>query len=392
MSLVAPAAVGNIGTNSRYLQQAGASPAVAIASVGATQIFVFASYLILVIVFGVITGQQQGPDLIPNTTVLLVAAGTVGVAALLLAVPATRRAIASRVRPMLSTTWPRLLESARQPRRIAMGIGGALLLNLSYAAALYAAVYAYGGDLAYATVGFVYLAAGAVGSAAPTPGGIGAVEAALAAGLDRGRPRRQHRGPGRAALPRRHLLDSDVSRLAELHATCNARAPSNPRKCEWRHSVTESLGAAGSRRLPRTWRSPADCARSTQNSLPSGSAITTHDSSPFCPISTREAPSDSSRATSASRSSGRRSRCRRFLTCLASGTRRKSRSGIRAVVTRRGDGDLVLVGEDHLPPQRLRPEVGQQLRVGAVDGEAVDPQRHRSIMRAATRRRIAAGQ
>ncbi len=50
VSLVAPAAVGNIGTNSRYLQQAGASPAVAIASVGATQLFVFASYIILVIV------------------------------------------------------------------------------------------------------------------------------------------------------------------------------------------------------------------------------------------------------------------------------------------------------------------------------------------------------
>ncbi len=183
VSLVAPAAVGNIGTNSRYLQQAGASPAVAIASVGATQLFVFTSYIILVIVFGVISGKQQGPDLIPNTTVLLVAAGTIGVAALLLAVPATRRAISSRVKPLLSTTWPRLLESARQPRRIAMGIGGALLLNLSYSAALYAAVYAYGGDLAYATVGFVYLAAGAVGSAAPTPGGIGAVELALASGL-----------------------------------------------------------------------------------------------------------------------------------------------------------------------------------------------------------------
>ena len=64
-----------------------------------------------------------------------------------------------------------------------MGISGALMLNLSYAAALFAAVEAYGGNLAYATVGFVYLAAGAVGSAAPTPGGIGAVEAALAAGL-----------------------------------------------------------------------------------------------------------------------------------------------------------------------------------------------------------------
>ncbi len=183
VSLVAPAAVGNIGTNSRYLQQAGASPAVAIASVGATQLFVFSSYIILVIFFGVITGQQQGPNLLPDTTVLLVVAGTIGVAALLLAVPATRRAISSRVMPLLSTTWPRLLESARQPRRIAMGVGGALMLNLSYAAALYAAVYAYGGDLAFATVGFVYLAAGAVGSAAPTPGGIGAVEAALATGL-----------------------------------------------------------------------------------------------------------------------------------------------------------------------------------------------------------------
>ena len=128
--------------------------------------------------------SRQGPDLIPDTTVLLVVAGTVGVAALLLGHPGDADgAIGSRVRPMLSTTWPRLLESARQPRRIAMGIGGALLLNLAYAAALYAAVVAYGGDLAYATVGFVYLAAGAVGSAAPTPGGIGAVEAALAAGL-----------------------------------------------------------------------------------------------------------------------------------------------------------------------------------------------------------------
>ncbi len=181
--LVAPAAVGNIGTNSRYLQQAGARPAIALASVGASQLFVFASYAILVVVFGFITGQQEGPDLIPNTTVLLVVAGTVAFAAIILAFPATRRQIRSRIGPTFSQTWPRLLETARQPRRVAMGIGGALLLNLAYAAALFAAVEAYGGNLAYATVGFVYLAAGAVGSAAPTPGGIGAVEAALAAGL-----------------------------------------------------------------------------------------------------------------------------------------------------------------------------------------------------------------
>ncbi|HEX5016352.1 MAG TPA: lysylphosphatidylglycerol synthase transmembrane domain-containing protein [Actinomycetes bacterium] len=183
VSLIAPAAVGQIGTNSRYLQQAGARPALAVASVGASQLFVFASYAILVVLFGFITGRQEGPDLLPDTTVLLVVAGTVAVAAALLAIPATRRQISSRLGPTLSTTWPRLLETVRQPRRVAMGIGGAVLLNLAYAAALFAAVAAYGGNLAFATVGFVYLAAGAVGSAAPTPGGIGAVEAALAFGL-----------------------------------------------------------------------------------------------------------------------------------------------------------------------------------------------------------------
>jgi uncharacterized protein (TIRG00374 family) len=71
----------------------------------------------------------------------------------------------------------------REPRRIALGLAGALVLNLAYVSALYAAVQAYGGSLPFAAVGFVYLAAGAIGSAAPTPGGIGAIEAALAAGL-----------------------------------------------------------------------------------------------------------------------------------------------------------------------------------------------------------------
>jgi uncharacterized protein (TIRG00374 family) len=87
------------------------------------------------------------------------------------------------MRPTFANTWPRLLETARNPKRIAMCTASSVALNLAYAAALFAAVEAYGGSLAYATVGFVYLAAGAVGSAAPTPGGIGAVEAALAAGL-----------------------------------------------------------------------------------------------------------------------------------------------------------------------------------------------------------------
>lgn len=183
VSLVAPAAVGNVGTNTRYIQQAGAAPSLALASVGTAQAFVFVSYIVLVFVFGFFTSANGGPDIVPGHTVLFVLAAVAVVGGLTFAIPYTRRVIFARVRPMLSRTLPRLLEMLREPRRIALGLGGAVLLNLAYAAALTASVHAYGGQLAYATVGFVYLAAGAIGSAAPTPGGIGAVEAALAAGL-----------------------------------------------------------------------------------------------------------------------------------------------------------------------------------------------------------------
>ena len=44
-------------------------------------------------------------------------------------------------------------------------------------------VRAFGGSLSFAAVAVVYLTGSAIGSAVPTPGGIGAVEAALSAGL-----------------------------------------------------------------------------------------------------------------------------------------------------------------------------------------------------------------
>jgi hypothetical protein len=62
------------------------------------------------------------------------------------------------------------------------------------------------------------------------------------------------------------------------------------------------MGVADHRRVMRD-HPAAVCSgvsgRSTQNSLPSGSVITTHLASAPCPTSARRAPSPSSRATSA---------------------------------------------------------------------------------------------
>src|SRR6202042_2880967 len=85
--------------------------------------------------------------------------------------------------PALGQVIPRLLDVAQQPAKLAEGIGGALLLTSAYLLCLDASVKALGGNVPLVSVAVVYLTGNAIGSVVPTPGGLGAVEAALSAGL-----------------------------------------------------------------------------------------------------------------------------------------------------------------------------------------------------------------
>jgi uncharacterized protein (TIRG00374 family) len=58
-----------------------------------------------------------------------------------------------------------------------------VLLNILYIISFYASLKAFNADVSFFTIAFVYLAGATIGQAAPTPGGIGAVEATLVAGL-----------------------------------------------------------------------------------------------------------------------------------------------------------------------------------------------------------------
>jgi len=104
-------------------------------------------------------------------------------AALVMAVPAPRHWVLQRLLPPLREATPRLLNLLVNPVKLAEGVGGALLLNGCYIAALWFSVYAFGGDVRLPQVAVVYLAGAAIGAAAPTPGGLGAVEIALSTGL-----------------------------------------------------------------------------------------------------------------------------------------------------------------------------------------------------------------
>ncbi|WP_328927520.1 flippase-like domain-containing protein [Streptomyces sp. NBC_00190] len=185
VKLVAPAAVGGVALNTRFLQRAGIRPGLAVASVGASQLFGLASHILLLLSFGYLTGTEKTPEMTPSRTVI---AGLLTVAVLVLvvtAVPFMRKFVATRVRALFAGVVPRMLDVLQRPQKLMTGIGGMLLLTGCFVMCLDASIRAFGGGqaISYASIAVVFLAGNALGSAAPTPGGIGAVETTLTLGL-----------------------------------------------------------------------------------------------------------------------------------------------------------------------------------------------------------------
>ena len=183
VTLVTPAAVGGAALNIRYLQRRKIPAAVAAASVGVAQVVAFVLHLMLLVVLAAIAGTSAKENIQPPEWAWFVLAGLVVVALAVAAIPATRRVLRARVSPMMGQVLPRLLEVAQHPRKLALGIGGTLLLSATYIGCLAACVAAFGRTVPIASIGVVYLTGSAIGSILPTPGGLGGVEAALTAGL-----------------------------------------------------------------------------------------------------------------------------------------------------------------------------------------------------------------
>ncbi|MFB6818106.1 lysylphosphatidylglycerol synthase domain-containing protein [Streptomyces sp. NPDC056347] len=188
VKIVTPAAVGGVALNTRFLQRAGVRPGLAVASVGASQLFGLGCHILLLAAFGYLTGTEKTPSsLTPSRTVI---AGLLTVAVLVLvvtAVPFLRKFVVTRVRSLFAGVVPRMLDVVQRPQKLLTGIGGMLLLTGLFVMCLDASVRAFSGPdvphLSYASIAVVFLAGNALGSAAPTPGGMGAVEGALMLGL-----------------------------------------------------------------------------------------------------------------------------------------------------------------------------------------------------------------
>nr|WP_051468954.1 lysylphosphatidylglycerol synthase transmembrane domain-containing protein [Actinomadura oligospora] len=185
VKLVAPVAVTGVALNTRYLQKSGIRSGPAVASVGASQLLGMVIHILLLVVFGFITGSTQTAtrDLAPSRTIMIVLLMLAIPVAVALAIPRVRRFVTARLRSMFSGVLPRMVDVLQSPRKLATSLGGTLLLTAGFVVCLDASIRAFGGELPWTAVVVVFLTGNALGSAAPTPGGLGAVEGALTLAL-----------------------------------------------------------------------------------------------------------------------------------------------------------------------------------------------------------------
>ena len=180
-----PAGVGGLALSTRFLQKSGLSTVHATAAVAMQQAVQVITHLVLLIIFSAAAGASADlSQFVPSKTVLYLVAGlALGLVGAFLFVPVLREWLQTTVRPRLKEVMGDLAKLAREPQRLSVIVLGCATTTLGNAGALWASVQAFGGGATVIAVTIVTMVGGTLASSAPTPGGVGAVEAALIGGL-----------------------------------------------------------------------------------------------------------------------------------------------------------------------------------------------------------------
>jgi uncharacterized membrane protein YbhN (UPF0104 family) len=151
--------------------------------VAANQVGNVAVSIPLIVVLGLATGSSVAASLEPSPTMLAVIGAIVLFAGLLLLVAPIRARALAIWKEFAQRGLPRLLDVLGSPRKLAEAVGGIALQATALVFCFYACLQAMGANVNVAALAVVQLVGNTVGTAVPTPGGLGAVEAALTAGV-----------------------------------------------------------------------------------------------------------------------------------------------------------------------------------------------------------------
>jgi undecaprenyl-diphosphatase len=182
---ITPGSTGGIAVGIRYLQRSGHDTGAATASVGLNAIGGFAVHLTMMVGFFAWTGTSGiGGFSLPDTNLVLGGIAlvlSVG-GAILVARPLRERLLRPALRSV-GQAVEAIGQVATSPVRVTQLIVGSAGVTTAYIIALTASIQGFGGGVSFPQIGAAYLGAAALATASPTPGGLGALEAALIAGL-----------------------------------------------------------------------------------------------------------------------------------------------------------------------------------------------------------------
>lgn len=182
---ISPVKVGGMATNVRFLQKNGVELPSAVAGIGVASVATMITHMSLLLITVLMLGKNAGDfiKLPSGQTVLIGMVVVFTLSGLLFFLPYSRKIFKAKVWPSIKASGQGLVAVASTPSKAMMLFGGALLLIVSYITALYFSLEAFGGGLSVPAVALVFLGGQALGNLAPTPGGIGATEAAIIAAM-----------------------------------------------------------------------------------------------------------------------------------------------------------------------------------------------------------------
>jgi uncharacterized membrane protein YbhN (UPF0104 family) len=180
-----PAGVGGLALSARFLQKGGLGALRAATAVALQQSVQVVTHVALLILFSAFAGASANlSHFVPSAMIVyLVGGALLVVVAAFVIVPKLRAWLTATVGPRVKEVLRDLRELAGEPRRLMLIVLGCAATTLGGALALWASIEAFGGNASFVTVTVVTMIGGTLASAAPTPGGVGAVEAALIGGL-----------------------------------------------------------------------------------------------------------------------------------------------------------------------------------------------------------------
>lgn len=184
LNLAVPESAGSIAASIRFLQRMGATTGEAVASAAviglADTILQVALVLVLLPLVHIQLDTSQINGAIPSGRFIALIAGVLVLAVgSVLAIPALRKKVLPEIRTALSSLWA----IAHNRRKLLDLFGGNLGKELLFALTLGSVCLAYGVHLSLAQLLFVNVVASTLAGLVPVPGGIGAAEAAISAGL-----------------------------------------------------------------------------------------------------------------------------------------------------------------------------------------------------------------